>query len=88
MAKREIKRQVEEMEPVAVTGQAEEQEVQEPVQAALPAEKQVRPLNVTIDFKNFLGVRRVGQSIWFNDNRKMRKESIDISKPLKVTFAQ
>ncbi|MFA5377930.1 MAG: hypothetical protein WC455_19425 [Dehalococcoidia bacterium] len=86
MAKREIKRQVEETEPVAATGQAEE--TQEPVQAALPAEKQVRPLNVTIEFKNFLGVRRVGQSIWFNDNRKMRKESIDISKPLKITFAQ
>lgn len=58
------------------------------VDATPAVAKIVKKLNVTIDFKNFLGVRRVGQSIWFNNNRKMRKETIDASKPVRITFEQ
>ena len=90
MAKREIKRQVEETEPVDVTGQAEEQEV------ALPAEKQARPVEVklvdaTVTISKrpaVVAIRVLREIVLFNDGYKMRREKLDPSKPVIVRISQ
>jgi hypothetical protein len=85
MAKREINRQVEETEPVAV----KEQEV------ALPAEKQARPketkpLDVTITVKapGIFVMRVWNGMVLFPEKRKLSKIPIVPGKPVTVRVTQ
>ncbi len=89
MAKREINRQVEETAPVAVTGQAEEQET------ALPAEKQarpkeVKPLDVTVEVKapGVFVMRVWSGMVLFPNKFKMEKIPIVAGKPVKIRITQ
>lgn len=94
MAKREIKRQVEETEPTAVTGQADEQVVGEQ-EAALPAEKptrpkEVKPLDVTITVKapGIFVMRVWNGMVLFPEKRKLSKIPIVPGKPVTVRVTQ
>jgi hypothetical protein len=90
MAKREIKRQVEETGPVTVTGQAEEQEV------ALPAEKQARPVEVeSVDVSvtvskrpAVVAIRVLRGMLLYNDGYKMNRVKLDPTKPVTVRIKQ
>ena len=90
MAKREIKRQVEETEPVAVTGQVEEQGT------ALPAEKQarpeeVKPVDVTAVIRkipSIMAIRVLRGMLFYNDGYKMRREKLVPGKPVTVRITQ
>jgi len=88
MAKREINRQVEETEPVAVTGQAVEE-------VALPAEKQarpkeVKPLDIAIAVKapGVFVARIWSGAILFAGQGKMNKIPIVRGKPIQIRITQ
>lgn len=88
MAKREINRQVEETEPVPVTGQAVEE-------VALPAEKQarpkeVKPLDVTIAVKapGVFVMRMWSGAVLFAGQGKMNKIPISRGKPINIRITQ
>ena len=85
MAKREINRQVEETEPVAVKEQ----------EAALPAEKQarpkeVKPLDVTIAVKapGVFVMRMWSGAVLFAGQGKMNKIPIARGKPINIRITQ
>ena len=91
MARREIKRQVEEIEPASVTGQVEEQE-----EVFLPVEKQarlaeVKPVDVTVTVRKrpaIMAIRMLRNMVLFNDGYKTMREKLDPTKPVTVRISQ
>ena len=89
MAKREIKRQAD-AEAVNEMGQVLEQE------AALPAEKQarpveVKPVDVTATIRkvpSIMAIRVLRGMLFYNDGYKMRREKLIPGKPVTVRITQ
>ena len=100
MAKREIKRQVEETETVEVTGQVEETKtvdsaINSDVEEALPAEKRAhpvaaKPLDVTVTMKSpgTFVVRVWSGAVLFAGRGKMNKVPIVPGKPVNIRITQ